>query len=124
MLLAFRDFVPRSAAAVARQNQSGAELAALRSLAVHSGWDEAVLSRIDSLDAVIERNTDTIRLTKDMEPYLRTGLRRELSLRVDGRRASLLVDLEADPQVMEAVALLRDPPRFRQYLHGDGPKAD
>ncbi len=124
MLLAFRDFVPRSAAAVARQNQSGAELAALRSLAVHSGWDEAVLSRIDSLDAVIERHTDTIRLTKDMEPYLRTGLRRELSLRVDGRRASLLVDLEADPQVMEAVALLRDPPRFRQYLHGDGPKAD
>ena len=51
-------------------------------------------------------------------------MRRELSLRVDGRRASLLVDLDTDPQVMEAVSLLRDPERFQHYLEGGEPISD
>lgn len=120
MLQAFQEFIPRSAAAVARRDQLGAKLRSLRTLASLSGWKPSVLSRIDSLEASIERHADTIHLTADTEPYVRTALRRELSLRVEGRRASLLVDLESDPQVMEAVSLLRDPERFQRHLEGDG----
>jgi carboxyl-terminal processing protease len=120
MLQAFQDFVPRSAAAVARRDQLGAKLRSLRTLASLSGWSTSVLSRIDSLEASIERHADTIHLTADMEPYVRTALRRELSLRIEGRRASLLVDLDRDPQVMEAVSLLRDPERFQHHLEADG----
>jgi hypothetical protein len=105
---------------VARRDQLGAKLRSLRTLASLSGWKPSVLSRIDSLEASIERHADTIHLTADTEPYIRTALRREFSLRVEGRRASLLVDLESDPQVMEAVSLLRDPERFQRHLEGDG----
>ena len=124
MLQAFQDFVPRSAAAVARRDQLAAKLRSLRTLASHSGWAPSVLSRIDSLEASLDRHADTIHLTAAMKPYVRAGLRRELSLRVDGRRASLLVDLDTDPQVMEAVSLLRDPERFQHYLEGGEPISD
>ncbi len=124
MLQAFQDFVPRSAAAVARRDQLAAKLRSLRPLGSHSGWEASVLSRLDSLLASIDRHADTIHLTAAMKPYVRAGLRRELSLRVDGRRASLLVDLDTDPQVMEAVSLLRDPERFQHHLEGGEPTSD
>jgi carboxyl-terminal processing protease len=124
MLQAFQDFVPRSAAAVARRDQLAAKLRSLRPLGSHSGWEPSVLSHIDSLLASIDRNADTMHLTAAMKPYVRAGLRRELSLRVDGRRASLLVDLDTDPQVMEAVSLLRDPDRFQHHLEGGEPTSD
>lgn len=122
ILQAFTEFIPRSAAAKARLNQSETELRGLRTLASHSGWAPTVLSLIDSLEVAIEQQAENINLTAAMEPYIRAGLEREFSLRADGRRASLLVDLETDPQVMEAVSLLRNPERFLQHLRGDGPQ--
>ncbi len=122
ILQAFTEFIPRSAAAKARLNQSETELRGLRTLASHSGWAPTVLSLIDSLEVAIEQQAENINLTAAMEPYIRAGLEREFSLRADGRRASLLVDLGTDPQVMEAVSLLRNPERFLQHLRGDGPQ--
>ena len=99
------------------------ELRSLRAFATQSGWDVALMAHIDSLDASVGRATETIQLNPDMLPYVRAGLRRELSLRIDGRRASLLVDLDTDPQVMAAVSLLRDTARLKQLLHAGAASA-
>ncbi|MBT6148646.1 MAG: S41 family peptidase [Gemmatimonadetes bacterium] len=120
MLQAFEQYLPKSAVAIARQEQYKEEIRSLRSLADQNGWGTNVMTQIDSLEASLHRHTDTIPLAPELSTYIRAGLRRELSLRVDGRRASLLVDLDTDPQVMEAVSLLRDEGRFQRLLHTDG----
>ena len=124
MLLAFQTYLPNSAAARARQERSALELRSLREFATQSGWDAALMAHIDSLDASVGRATEALQLNPEMLPYVRAGLRRELSLRVEGRRASLLVDLDTDPQVMEAVSLLRDAARFQQLLHSGAARAN
>lgn len=122
LLLAFQDFIPRSAAASARQTQSLGEIKSLRALAERSAWSQEVTSQIDSLQATIERNADTITIGPEAKPYVRAGLRRELALHADGRRASLLVDLDTDPQVLRAVSLLQDQEQFQKRLHELAPK--
>jgi len=119
MLQAFQDYLPKSAAALARQEEAANEMRSLRTMASQSAWNANVLSHIDSLEASLGHHTDTFQITSDLQPYVRAGLRRELSLRLEGRQASLLVDLDTDPQVMEAVSLLRDETRFRRLLHTD-----
>lgn len=120
VLAAFRDYLPRSAVAEARRRQSRLELESLRQLADESGWDGAILTRIDSLEAAIESTSGQTSLPPAAIPYIRDALRRELSLRLAGGRASLLTDLEADPQVTAAIALLHDPERYADLLEGNG----
>lgn len=116
MIEAFRRYLPKSAAARAQRKQSATELQALRRVANASNWNDSILAQIDSLEVAVSREHDATTMTPDMDTYLRAGLRRELALRLNGRRASLLVDLDTDPQVMEAVSLLRDAERFHRLL--------
>lgn len=121
MLNAFHEFARHSPAADARRDQAAAELDALRRLADRSAWDVSVLSRLDSLQAAIDRSADALGRTEEAAPYIRAALRRELAVRTNGTRASLLVDLDTDPQVTEAITLLRDPDRYEHLLHRANP---
>jgi carboxyl-terminal processing protease len=116
MLHAFRAFADTSEAAKARREHTRSELQDLRTLASHAGWDGSILARIDSLEAAVDRQEAALPLTDEVLPYVRAALRRELAVRTDGRRASLLVDLDTDPQVLAAIDLLRDAARYRRLL--------
>ena len=118
MMAAFREYLPGSAAGAARGRKLRQALKGLRRLADESGWDGAVRARIDSLESVLQHREGGVPLSADLEGYLRPELRRELALRVEGRKASLIVALKDDPQVKAAVALLRDPTEYDRVLSG------
>jgi len=117
MMAAFRAFVQESDRAAHLGWDGREELDSLRRLSSSAGWDEAVLAAIDTLDSALVRHR-AAGFPSHLESYVRAGLKRELFLRIEGRRASLLVDLEIDPQVRAAVDLLADDEQYRLYLHG------
>ena len=55
-------------------------------------------------------------MTDELEKFIRRGLRKELALRLNGKRASLLIGLESDVQVREALELVRDRDRYSSLL--------
>jgi len=118
MMAAFRAFIQASDRAAHLGWDGREEVEALRELSASAGWDAAVLAAIDTLDAALARQRSSVFPTH-LEPHVRAGLKRELSLRIAGRRASLLVDLEDDPQIRAAVHLLEDEEQYTLYLHGN-----
>ena len=116
MLDAFRAFVPDSLWAAAHEGASR-ELEALRRNAERAEWGKPFATALDSLEAILT-HVSAAGFRSETERLVRANLRRELALRLHGKRASLLVDLAEDPQVEEAVGLIRDPQRFRLLLDG------
>ena len=118
MLAAFTEYLPGSAAGEARRRRIREALGGLRQLADESGWDAGIQARIDSLERFAQSRAAALPPSAEIEDHLRTELRRELALRFQGRKASLLVALGGDPQVMAAVTLLRDPAEYERVLSG------
>ena len=114
MVEAFHEFVPDS---VLAENDGRRELRDLRQRAGDAGWGEPAKAMLDSLGSIIQRGARTA-FSPQVEPYIRASLRRELALRLKGRRASLLTELEEDLQLEEAVTLIKDRERFRRLLAG------
>ena len=114
MVEAFREFVPDS---VLAENDGRRELRDLRQRAGDAGWGEPAKAILDSLGSIIQGGAMTA-FSPQVEPYIRASLRRELALRLKGRRASLLTELDEDPQLEEAVTLIQDRERFRRLLAG------
>ncbi|MFC1526473.1 S41 family peptidase [Candidatus Latescibacterota bacterium] len=117
MLMAFKAFIDRSDLPQHRHWDGHEHLEALRELADEAAWDPTAVAALDSLAVAI--NLGTRGFSPETEVYIRAGLRRELALRLSGKRASLLTELRTDPQVQEAVSLLMEPERYRQYLPAD-----
>ena len=115
MVEAFREFVPDSILAA---NDGRRELAELRQRAGDAAWGEQAKAMLDSLENILQSKSTTPAFSPQIEPYIRAGLRRELALRLHGRRARLLAELEEDVQLEEAVTLIRDRERFRRLLAG------
>lgn len=115
MLEAFREFVPDS---ILAENHGLRELQDLRNQAFAAGWGESANSMLDSLEKTLQSKASAPAFSPRVEPYIRASLRRELALRLHGRRASLLAELEEDPQLEEAVTLIKDRERFRRLLAG------
>ena len=115
MLSAFRAFLPRI-----ETSPSGPaavpELSALRDLNAVKGWGSEVTTLIDSLEQVITLQAAQSGMTDELEKFIRRGLRKELALRLNGKRASLLIGLESDVQVREALELVRDRDRYSSLL--------
>ena len=118
MLAAFTEYLPDSAAGEARRRRIREALGGLRQLADESGWDAGIQARIDSLERFAQSRAAAVPPSAEIEDHLRAELRRELALRFEGRKASLLVALKGDPQVKAAVALLRDPAEYERVLSG------
>ena len=118
MLAAFTEYLPDSAAGEARRRRIREALGGLRQLADESGWDAGIQARIDSLERFAQSRAAALPPSAEIEDDLRAELRRELALRFQGRKASLLVALKGDPQVKAAVTLLRDPAEYERVLSG------
>jgi carboxyl-terminal processing protease len=115
MVEAFRAFVPDSILAA---NDGRRELSELRQRAGAAGWGKSAKAMLDSLENILKSRAMIPAFSPKVEPYVRASLRRELALRLHGRRASLLAELEEDPQLEEAVTLIKDGERFRRLLAG------
>jgi len=115
MLSAFHTFLPRF------ENQSTGlgtvpELEALRRLQPNQGWGPEVDALIDSLEQAIASQASESNAPDEFDNFVRQGLRSELSLRLNGKRASLLAGLESDIQIREALQLVSDRDRYAALL--------
>jgi carboxyl-terminal processing protease len=82
-------------------NQSAAERKLLR-------------ERIDALDSAISKSSEG--LFQVNREYVREGITREVLMAVAGVNGATPYELSLDPQVAEAVKLLRDPVRYKQVM--------
>ena len=99
-------------------NDGRQELRELRNQARAAGWGESANSMLDSLEKTLKSKVAAPAFSPQVEPYIRANLRRELALRLHGRRASLLTELEEDSQLEEAVTLIKDREKFSRLLAG------
>ena len=119
MLSAFEVFTLNANSRFKSRQTGRRELDALRNLVEEMGWEKTLLTSLDSLGIGIEK--EKLRgITAKLEPYVKAALKRELALRLVGRRASLLITLEEDAQLQEAIRLLKDTRRYKQVLQGGG----
>ena len=91
---------------------------ALRSLAVATNWAPEARAVIDSLEAILQAQQDNGRFSPGIETFVRSALNKQLVLRLSGKEASLLAELESAVQVEEAVAIIGDRDRYERLLRG------
>jgi len=115
MIAAFRAFIPRISNSGVGSFSGLEQVEALRQVAAHGGWAEHVGVLLDSLESVASMH-ETPAMLLSTEQYIRFNLRRELALRLEGKKASLLASLEGDPQMQSAIDLLTDSDRYRDLL--------
>lgn len=118
MLSAFKEFIPTRRPDSQMRGEGEAELATLRSLAASTGWPREATAVIDTLKAILQDEQRRDPFSPRVETFVRAGLKRELVLRLSGKEASLLAELENDTQVEEAVAIVGDLERYRRLLGG------
>ncbi len=119
MLDAFRQFLPTSDLALARERDGRAKLLQLRQLADEASWNQSIVRALDSLQVAIDRRDEDFHLPPVAMPHVKEALARELALRLLGREASLMSGLPYDVQVQEAMQLLNNPSRYQQLLLDD-----
>ena len=118
MLTAFRAFLPRIEQGASGAASPYSELNALRRLKTAEGWGPEVAALLDSLESAISIREAQAAEPEAMDEFIRRGLRKELVLRLNGKRASLLAGLESDSQVREALELVSDRKRYKSLLTG------
>ncbi|MEN9306786.1 MAG: hypothetical protein RL173_718 [Fibrobacterota bacterium] len=75
---------------------------------------KAVRERIDALDSAVAKSSEGLfQINKE---YVREGITRELLMAIGGVNGATPFELSLDPQVAEAVKLLRDPVRYKQIM--------
>ncbi len=90
------------------------QLKALKEIAEELGWME-VESSLEVLGNAFSEEQKK-GFTPKLESYIRTALRRELVLHFQGRKAEMLVELEEDSQLAEAIRVLLDREIYEQAL--------
>ena len=95
------------------QGQKGLnQIADLEDLAEKMDWGEAAQESIQQLRVAVKQEWER-RYSSELEPYIKSALRRELILRFRGRKAQLLEGLQEDVQLAKAIEVLAD---REQYL--------
>jgi len=92
----------------------------LRRLGEELGWTPETMTHINNLERTLQAEQNIGILNPTTEPHIREAIRRELILRLQGKKASLAAELENDPQVKEAAILLKEPQRYSQHLVSAG----
>jgi carboxyl-terminal processing protease len=90
------------------------QLKALKNIVEEFGWVE-IESSLEGLDKAFNEEQKK-GFTPKLESYIHTALRRELVLRFQGRKAEMLVALEEDSQLAEAIRVLLDREIYERAL--------
>lgn len=93
----------------------------LRKLGSEMKWSGRTIAILDTLDEALRTEGDKGVVNPITEPYIREAIKRELVLRLQGKRASMLTELQSDVQVKEAIELLKTPQRYSQLLVATAP---
>ena len=117
LVVAFREFLRGRDAVASYEKTVQRELDQLRTLAEEMGWGQEVLASIDRVSESIGEELSH-GFTRKLEPYIREGLRRELGLRLKGRKEQLRIGLERDAQLEKAIEVLLDGQSYRRVLDG------
>ena len=80
------------------------------------GWKEAG-PLLGELEQAFERERSE-GFTEGLKPEIRLNLERALVLRVKGKKAQQLLDLQNDTQLEKAVAVLSDVSKYKETLAG------
>ena len=98
------------------QGQEGlSQIAELEDLAKEMEWGETAQESIDQLRAAVTQEWER-RYRSELEPYIKSALRRELILRFWGRKAQLLEELQRDVQLAKAIEVLADQDQYLGVL--------
>ena len=79
-------------------------------------WGPSAMAAIDSLENALRGEASKGIVNEETTPAITDALQRELTLRVKGKKASMLVELGEDEQVKKAMALLKTPQSYNQVL--------
>lgn len=93
----------------------------LRKLGSEMKWRDRTMAALDTLEETLKAEGSKGVVNPITEPFIKEAIKRELVLRLQGKRASMLTELESDVQVKEAVELLKTPQRYSQLLVANGP---
>ena len=99
---------------------AGRKIGELRKLGGEMRWDERAMATLDTLEEVLKAEGSKGVVNSTTEPSIKEAIKRELVLRVQGKRASMLTELQSDVQVREAIELLKTPQRYSQLLVATG----
>ena len=104
------------------QGQKGLnQIAELEDLAGKMDWGEAAQESIQQLRAAVRQEWER-RYSSELEPYIKSALRRELILRFRGRKAQLLEGLQEDVQLAKAIEVLADQDQYLGVLAAEEAK--
>ena len=112
MVEGFMEFVRTKNRSLYQGQEGLSQIAELEDLAEEMDWGETVQESIDQLRAAVMQEWER-RYSSELEPYIKSALRRELILRFRGRKAQLLEGLQEDVQLAKAIEVLAD---REQYL--------
>ena len=121
MVAGFMEFV-RTKDISLDQGQKGLnQIADLEDLAEKMDWGEAAQESIQQLRAAVKQEWER-RYSSELEPYIKSALRRELILRFRGRKAQLLEELQEDVQLAKAIEVLADQDQYLGVLAAEEAK--
>ena len=104
------------------QGQKGLnQIEELEDLAEKMDWGEEVQESIHQLRAAVKQEWER-RHSSELEPYIKSALRRELILRFKGRKAQLLEELQQDVQLAKAIEVLADQDQYLGVLAAEEAK--
>ena len=121
MVVGFTEFV-RTKDISLDQGQKGLnQIAELEDLAEKMDWGEAAHESVQQLRAAVKQEWEW-RYSSELEPYIKSALRRELILRFRGRKAQLLEGLQEDVQLTKAIEVLSDQDQYLGVLAAEEAK--
>ena len=121
MVAGFMEFVHTKDISLDQGQKGLNQIADLEDLAEKMDWGEAVQESIQQLRAAVKQEWE-LRYSSELEPYIKSALRRELILRFRGRKAQLLEGLQEDVQLAKAIEVLADQDQYLGVLAAEEAK--
>ena len=121
MVEGFMEFVRTKNKSLYHGQEGLSQIAELEDLAKKMDWGEPAQESIDQLRDAVTQEWGR-RYSSELEPYIKSALRRELILRFRGRKAQLLAELQQDMQLAKALEVLADQDQYSGVLAAEEAK--
>ena len=121
MIKSFMEFVRTKDRSLDQGQEGLSQIEELEDLAEEMDWGKAAQESIHQLKAAVRQEWEQ-RYCSELEPYIKSALRRELILRFRGRKAQLLEELQKDMQLAKAIEVLADQDQYLGVLAAEEAK--
>ncbi|MXW79040.1 MAG: S41 family peptidase [Gemmatimonadetes bacterium] len=121
MVDGFMEFVRTKDISIDQGQKGLNQIEELEDLAAEMDWGIAAQEPIQQLRAAVKQEWER-RYSRELEPYIKSALRRELILRFRGRKAQLIEELQEDVQLAKAIEVLADQDQYLEVLAAEETK--